>query len=119
MDDEKKKVDPARLSVVVAAVLVVCLAGCGGTTKTAEEVQEAARKEATQRQIVELARKHGAKTDWSGSINETSLRHVFALKLQQAIDPLIGHPILLVGWVNDIYRTKDGYCLICSRSSTV
>ncbi|MGO8688994.1 MAG: hypothetical protein ACLQLG_05120 [Thermoguttaceae bacterium] len=102
-------------SIVAGAVLfAVCSAGCGESRNKAAQEQEAARREeVTQRQIAELAKKHGAKTDWMNSAKDTD-HQVFALELQQAIDPFVGHPVLLTGMVRDVYRTKDGYGLMCS-----
>lgn len=74
-------------------------------------------KEAGETRIAQLAGKHGANRDWTGSIRKADgLDGVFAFEMQDAFDPLIGRPILAIVTVADIYRTTDGYRLVCYLS---
>ena len=89
---------------------------CRPTTK---EDRRKACRQAAERRIAELAKKHGANTNWTDSIKKTSADSgVFSFQRQEAFDPLIGHPILARVTIIDIYRAKDGYRLICRLSQS-
>jgi len=80
---------------------------------------ERTRQAAGETRIAQLAKKHGAKTDWTASLRRANGSAAsFTFELQNALDPLIGRPILAIVDAGDIYRTMDGYRLICQLSAS-
>jgi hypothetical protein len=107
----------SRHGVTIAILLIVAQlvtgSGCGKTTQKDED-EKAASRQAAERRIAELAKKHGASTNWADSIRtNTYYLPALTFERQEAFDPLIGHPILAIVTIVDIYRTKDGCRLMC------
>ena len=62
----------------------------------------------------ELARRHNAILDWSGVHKKgNAFQQVFTIELQDAQQRLGDRPAIFVSRVSDIFRTKDGFCIIC------
>ncbi|MGA2033926.1 MAG: hypothetical protein ABSG68_16890 [Thermoguttaceae bacterium] len=102
--------------VALFALSALLVSGCSDTSianKAAKKQEDAARKAAVLQQIGALADKHGARTDWMSAAHGSPVGEGYAYQLQKALDPLIGHAILLTAYADDIYRRNDGLRLVC------
>ena len=122
---------------IVAILLVlhqlIVASGCGSAAKIQDtatiEKDEAAierddaaiekdgvatRRRQDERRIAELAKKYGANTDWANAFSDKHRGKPYSFQRQEALDALVGHPMLAKVDIVDIARGKEGFRLICS-----
>jgi hypothetical protein len=101
-------------TILLIVVQLITGSGCAARNASNPQKTKEEKRQASERRIAELAKKHGANTSWPVSISgKTDLSEVFIFQRQEAFEQLIGHPILALVSIVDIYRVKDGYRLIC------
>lgn len=86
--------------------------------KLDEENQRKALRQANKQRISNIKKEYGVSTEWVNSI--TPKDHdlpVYSFQIQEAFEPLIGKPILLLVSVVDVYLDKTGHHLVCYQSS--
>jgi hypothetical protein len=112
------------MATLVTFAVLVTASGCGSARRepdkqhATKENEKAARRQAAEQRIAELAKKHGANTNWTDSIraNPDDVVGAFTFQRQEVFDPLLGHPIVALVEIMDICRAGDGYRLICRFS---
>ena len=102
-----------RRGVATSILLIAAQLVGGNGCKSAKQIEAARQKAQAEKRIGELAKQYGATSDWMKRLGKDDSGAPLSFERQEVFERLIGRPLLLLVWVDDIRRAKDVYRLVC------